>query len=110
MPRDITLERTTGFEPATLTLARCWEIRSQALSTADDARDAAATAQAGVCQRELIGKLDWQAGGSDGVFPVRALQSLQQTHSDSASSDEYAAPGTFVRWHAPAGFEPVSPP
>jgi hypothetical protein len=46
---------------------------------------------------------DWQAGGSAGVFPVRALQSLQQTHSDSASSDEYAAPGTFVRWHAPDG-------
>jgi hypothetical protein len=44
------------------------------------------------------------------VFPVRALQNLQQTHSDSASGDEYAAPGTFVRSHAPTGFEPVSPP
>ena len=31
------MERTTGFEPATLTLARCWELRIQALSRADDA-------------------------------------------------------------------------
>ena len=29
------LERTTGLEPATLTLARCWELRIQALSRAD---------------------------------------------------------------------------
>ena len=29
------VERTTGFEPATLTLARCWELRPEALTTAD---------------------------------------------------------------------------
>jgi hypothetical protein len=35
--RGCSVERTTGFEPATLTLARCWELRLSALSTADGA-------------------------------------------------------------------------
>ena len=50
------VERTTGFEPATLTLARCWEFRSEPLSRAFTAHDSVATPAAGTCRRKSIGK------------------------------------------------------
>jgi len=37
------VDRTTGFEPATLTLARCWEPRLSALGAGDNPRLLAGT-------------------------------------------------------------------
>jgi hypothetical protein len=43
--------------------------------------------------KEDVGKVIGKPAVRLACSPVRALQSLQQTHTDSASSDEYARAG-----------------
>jgi hypothetical protein len=91
------VERTTGFEPATLTFARCWKLRPRALSTAGCPPDRCATSSRRTPTSSSTPCTSWSSASRPG-WPACRLRHRGGATSSSGFSSCCPSTRSYPSW------------